>query len=245
MVARHPALEGHFDPDFRGWDLSYPDTLRAAEFIRELREFERTGDMPAFTIMRLPNDHTIGTQPGLPAPRAMVAENDLALGRVVDAVSHSRFWKDTAIFVIEDDAQNGSDHVDAHRTVALAISPYIRRGFVDHTLYDTASMLRTIELILGLSPMSQYDAAAYPMVACFTDRADFDPYVELRPSYPLDELNGKTAYGAVESMAMNFSREDATPEIRLNEIIWKSVRGERSEMPRPVHHRSAERDEEE
>jgi YVTN family beta-propeller protein len=245
MVAKHPALEGHFDPEFRGWDLSYPDTLRAAEFIRELREFERTGEMPAFTILRLPNDHTIGTRSGLPSPRAMVAENDLALGRVVDAVSHSMFWKDTAIFVIEDDAQNGSDHVDAHRTVALAISPYIRRGYVDHTLYDTASMLRTIELILGLAPMSQYDAAAYPMVACFTDRADLAPYTELRPLYPLDELNGQTAYGAKESLAMDFSREDATPEIRLNEIIWKSIRGAHSEMPRPVHHRSAARGEEE
>jgi YVTN family beta-propeller protein len=245
MVAQHPALESHFDPDFRGWDLSYPDTLRAAEFIRELREFERSGEMPAFTIMRLPNDHTIGTQPGLPSPSAMVAENDLALGRIVDAMSHSRFWKDTAIFVIEDDAQNGSDHVDAHRTVALAISPYIRRGYVDHTLYDTASMLRTIELILGIAPMSQYDAAAYPMVECFTDRPDLAPHVELRPSYRLDELNGKTAYGAEESMVMDFSREDATPEIRLNEIIWKSIRGERSEMPRPVHHRSAAHEDEE
>jgi DNA-binding beta-propeller fold protein YncE len=239
MVSRHPALEGRFDPSYRGWDLAYPDTLRAAEFIRELREFEQTGDMPAFSILRLPNNHTSGTTPGTLSPRAMVAGNDLALGRIVEAVSRSRFWKEAAIFVIEDDAQNGSDHVDAHRSTALVISPYIRRGYVDHTLHDTASMLRTMELILGIAPMSQYDAAAYPMVECFTGRANPAPYTELRPAYPLDEVNGKTAYGASESMAMDFTREDATPEIRLNEIIWKSIRGEDSEMPPPVHRRSA------
>ncbi|MHB9027544.1 MAG: beta-propeller fold lactonase family protein [Candidatus Latescibacterota bacterium] len=238
-VAKHPALEGHYDPLFRPWDLAYPDTLRAMEFIRELKEFERTGEMPEFTILRLPNDHTNGTSPGIATPRAMVAENDLALGMLVEAVSRSRFWKETAIFVIEDDAQNGSDHVDAHRTVALAISPYIRRGYADHTLYDTASMLRTMELILGLEPLSQYDAAAYPMVECFTDRANLTPYTTIRPLIPLDEVNSKTAWGARESLAMDFTREDATPEIPLNVIIWKSIRGERSEMPPPVHHRSS------
>ncbi len=238
-VAKHPALEQHYDPAFRAWDLDYPDTLRAAEFIRELGEFERSGDMPSFMIMRLPNDHTIGTQPGKLTPRAMVAQNDLALGMVVEAVSRSRFWKETAIFVIEDDAQNGSDHVDAHRSVALVISPYIRRGYVDHTLYDTASMLRTMELILGLGPMSQYDAEAFPFIASFTDKADMTPYTVIRPPVRLDELNGRSAYGAEESLAMNFSREDATPEIPLNVIIWKSIRGEKSEMPPPVHNRSA------
>jgi hypothetical protein len=172
----------------------------------------------------------------------MVADNDLALGRVVDAVSHSKFWKEIAIFVIEDDAQNGPDHVDAHRTVALAISPFIRRGSVDHTMYDTASMLRTIELILGLYPMSQYDAAAYPMVNCFTDKADYTPYNALIPSFPLDEKNSPSAYGGRECLAMNFGREDATPEIRLNEIIWKSIRGENSEMPKPISHRISHAD---
>ncbi|MBN1293886.1 MAG: beta-propeller fold lactonase family protein [Candidatus Latescibacteria bacterium] len=236
-VAQHSSLEGHFDPLFKPWDLSYPDTLRTEEFIRELHEFERNGELPNFIILRLPNDHTAGTNPGMSTPRAMVAENDIALGRIVEAVSNSRFWKDTAIFVIEDDAQNGPDHVDAHRTIAFAISPYIRRGIVDNTLYDTASMLRTMELILGLHPMSQYDAAAFPMVACFTDKADLTPYKSLYPKVPLDEVNTTMAYGAAESIAMDFSREDATPEIRLNEIIWKSIRGEESEMPRPINHR--------
>lgn len=245
VVVKHPALEGHYDPAFRPWDLSYPDTLRAAEFIRELREFEQKGDLPQLIIMRLPNNHTNGTNPGIPTPRAMVAENDLALGKVIEAVTHSRFWKDTAVFVLEDDAQNGPDHVDAHRSPALVVSPYIRRGYVDHTLYDTASMLRTMELILGLPPMSQYDTAAYPMVDCFTDRPDLTPHKALRPTVPLDEKNMATAYGAHDSMAMDFSREDATPEIRLNEIIWKSIRGENSEMPRPIHRRAPQAEEDE
>ena len=235
--ARHPALVGHFDPHFRPWDLDYPDTLRAEEFVRELRAFEETGEMPAFIILRLPNDHTIGTRPGKPTPRAMVADNDLALGRLVAAVTQSSFWKETAIFVVEDDAQNGPDHVDAHRSVALVISPYVKRHSVDHTMYDTVSMLRTIELILGLPPLSQYDAAAIPMARCFTDRPNLSPYQERRPTVPLDERNALTAYGAQESLAMDFSREDAAPEIRLNEIIWKSIKGPDSDMPRPVSHR--------
>lgn len=240
-VAKHPALENHYDPEFRAWDLDYSDTLRAAEFIRELREFERSGNMPSFMIMRLPNDHTIGTQPGKLTPKAMVAQNDLALGMVVEALTHSRFWKETAIFVVEDDAQNGSDHVDAHRSIALVISPYIKRGYVDHTLYDTASMLRTMELILGLGPMSQYDAEAFPFIASFTEKADMTPYTLIQPAVRLDEVNDRSAYGSRESLAMDFTIEDATPEIPLNVIIWKSIRGAHSEMPRPVHNRSSDR----
>jgi len=237
VVAKHPALEGNYDPNFRTWDLSYPDTLRAAEFIRELKGYERSCDFPNFIIMRLPNDHTDGTRPGSRTPRAMVADNDLALGRVVESISESRFWKETAIFIIEDDAQNGPDHVDSHRTIAFAVSPFIKRGMVDHTMYDTASMLRTIELILGVEPMSQYDAAAFPLAGCFTDDADMTPYKALRPDIPLDERNSVLSYGASETLAMDFSREDATPEILLNEIIWKSVRGADSEMPRPINRR--------
>ena len=237
LVAQHHALEGHFSSIFKGWDMTYPDTLRAESFITELKDFEKKGEFPRFTIMRLPNDHTAGTRPGASTPRAMVADNDIALGKVIEALSHSIFWPKMAIFVIEDDAQNGSDHVDAHRTIALAVSPYIRRGYVDNTLYDTVSILRTMELILGIPPMSQYDAAAYPLIASFTDKADLTPYTCLRPTVPLDEINSPMAYGASESLAMNFSVEDATPEIRLNEIIWKSIRGVDSEMPRPINNR--------
>ena len=233
-TARLPALKGHFDPEFRSFDTAYPDVQRAARFISELRRFEQEGDMPRLQIVRLPNDHTSGTSPGQPTPTAQVADNDLAFGQVVQAVSQSKFWPQTAIFVVEDDAQNGSDHVDAHRTIAFAISPYIRRGSVDSHLYSTSSMLRTIELILGLKPMSQFDAAALPMFASFQAEADLRPY-ELRPvDVDMNEKNSKTAWGADESRKMNFAREDAADDLRLNEIVWRSVRGAHSPMPAPV-----------
>src|SRR5262249_50362125 len=151
----------------------------------ELARFEKEGQMPQFIVLRLPNDHTVGTQPGKLTPTAMVADNDLALGRVVEAVSKSKFWKETAIFVLEDDAQNGSDHVDAHRTVALVISPYTKRGVVDSSLYSTTSMLRTIELILGLKPMSQFDAAARPMYYSFQEKPDQRTYQHAVPETDL------------------------------------------------------------
>src|SRR5207302_2457373 len=137
---------------------------------------EKAGEMPRLIILRLPNDHTYGTREGKPTPAAMVADNDHAFGMVVEAVSKSKFWKDTAIFVVEDDAQNGPDHVDAHRTIAFVISPYTKRGQVDSRLYSTSSMLRTIELILGLKPMSQFDAAALPMFASFQKEPDLRAY---------------------------------------------------------------------
>ncbi|NOY57991.1 MAG: bifunctional YncE family protein/alkaline phosphatase family protein [Calditrichaeota bacterium] len=230
-VTRMKTLKGHYDTKFRPWDLDYPDVLRAKEFIRELHQFEKTGDLPNLMIMRLPNDHTYGTRAGKHTPRSMVADNDLAVGMVFDALSHSKFWKETAIFVLEDDAQNGPDHVDAHRSVLLVASPYTRRGYVDHNMYDTASVLKTIELILGLPPMSQYDAAAFPLIPAFQDKPDFTPFVHLPNSYPMDKINSKLAYGAELSLAMNFSEEDETPEQELNEILWKAVKGVHSKMP--------------
>jgi len=224
-------LQGHFDPRFRPWDLDYMDIWRAREFIRELHEFEQNGDMPNLIIMRLPNDHTYGTQAGKHTPRSMVADNDLALGRVIDALSHSRFWKETAVFVLEDDAQNGPDHVDAHRSVLLAASPFLKRGFVDHNMYDTVSVLKTMELILGLPPMSQFDAAAFPLIPAFTDEPDFTPYDHLPNSYPLDNINTRTAYGADVSAQMDFSDEDEAPEQALNLVLWKSIKGVDSPMP--------------
>ena len=154
-----------------------PTVKRAERFLEELAGFEKKGEMPGWCILRLPNDHTSGTRPGKWTVTACVADNDLALGRMVEGLSKSRFWKEMAIFVIEDDAQNGSDHVDAHRTVALAISPYIKRHAVDSTMYSTSSMLRTMELILGLEPMTQFDAAARPMFNAFTSQPDFSPYL--------------------------------------------------------------------
>src|SRR5262249_53973038 len=155
--------------------------------------------------MSLGEDHTSGTRPGTYTPKACVASNDVALGRIVDAISHSSLWKEFAIFVIEDDAQNGSDHVDAHRTMGLVISPYTRRGYVDSTMYSTVSMLRTMELILGLPPLSQYDAAATPMSASFTTRPNLTPYTALPARMDLTALNTRAAYGAKESARMDFS----------------------------------------
>jgi phospholipase C len=227
------ALQGHFDPWFRGFDLNYPDSRRAERFISELKRFEREGDMPRLQIVRLPNDHTHGVTAGARTPTALVADNDAALGQLVEAVTHSRFWMNTAIFVIEDDAQNGPDHVDAHRTEALVVSPYTRHGAVDSTLYSTTSMLRTIELILGLQPMTQFDAAAAPMFNSFQPQADPMPYAALPAKVDLGVKNTAQAWGGEEKF--NFAREDANDDFKFNEVIWRSVRGNNDPMPAPVH----------
>src|SRR5262249_4064129 len=207
--ARVKALEEHFDPYFRSFDLDYADQKRADRFIEELKRFEKEGDMPRLQIMRLPNDHTAGTKSGQHTPIALVADNDLALGRVVEAVSHSKFWKDTAIFVVEDDAQNGPDHVDAHRTVALVISPYTKHSQVDSSLYSTTSMLRTMELILGLEPMSQFDAAARPMYNSFQPVPETRSFEHVPARVDISEKNQRTAWGADRSEKFDLSREDA------------------------------------
>jgi hypothetical protein len=219
------ALEGHVDPKFRSFDMRYPDQKRADRFIEELKRFEKEGGMPRLSILRLPNDHTAGTQVGMQTPRAYLADNDLALGRVVEAVSQSKFWKETAIFSIEDDAQNGPDHVDAHRTVALVLSPYTKRRHVDSTLYSTSSMLRTMELILGLKPMSQFDAAARPMYASFQAKPDLTPYKHVVPAVDREEKNRKDAPGAALSATFDMSKEDMADDLLFNEVIWHAVKG--------------------
>lgn len=228
------SLQGHFDPGFWGYDLDVTDQERADRFLHVLNEWNEKGEMPRLVILRLPNDHTSGTRVGKPTPQAYVADNDLALGRVVEALSQSRFWPRLAIFVVEDDAQNGSDHVDAHRTVAYAISPYVRRGVVDSTMYSTSSMLRTMELILGLDPMSQFDAAARPMWASFTGEPDLTPYKNRPARIDLNTLNTASAWGAEASEKLDLSREDAADDLVFNEIIWKAVKGADSPMPPPV-----------
>ncbi len=233
-TTKYKTLEGHFDPKYPSYDLTIPDVVRADRFLEVLKEFEAKGEMPRLITMRLPNDHTSGTRPGSPTVTAMVADNDLALGRVVEGLSRSRFWKELAIFVIEDDAQNGSDHVDAHRTVALAISPYIRKGTVDSTLYSTSSMLRTMELVLGLEPMSQFDAAARPMWAAFTDKADLAPYTARPARVDLNEKNTARTVGAAASLRLKLDKEDQADDLVFNEIIWKAVKGPDSVMPAPV-----------
>jgi DNA-binding beta-propeller fold protein YncE len=228
-----PGLAGLIAPAYAGWDLEITDNKRIDTWLQEFRQFERDGQLPQLSIVRLPNDHTSGTRPGAPTPRAMVAENDLALGRLVETISNSAYWKDSAIFVVEDDAQAGPDHVDSHRSVLLVASPFAKRITVDHTFYSTASVLRTIELILGLPPMSQYDAAATPMHAAFTGTSNLEAYRRLDPRVPLDERNASNAFGAIASLRMNFAEADRTPELQLNEIIWRSVKGAGSPMPPP------------
>jgi YVTN family beta-propeller protein len=226
------SLQGHFDPWFIGFDLNYSDDIRAERFISELKCFEKAGEMPRLQILRLPNDHTHGVTKGTLTPTAYVADNDAALGKVVEAVSRSKFWPTTAIFVVEDDAQNGPDHVDAHRTEALVISPYTRLHKVDSTMYSTSSMLRTMELILGLQPMTQFDAAATPMFNSFAPESNPEPYVALSAKVDLHATNTVAAWGT--NIKFDFAKEDAADDRLFNEVIWRSVKGNHQAMPAPV-----------
>lgn len=225
-------LRPHLCEGFIGFPINVPDVVRADVFLREFREFERNGNLPSFIIMLLPADHTMGTRPEYPTPRAMVADNDLALGRIIDAVSHSRFWPETCIFVIQDDPQSGWDHIDGHRTPAHCISPYTRRGAVITMLYTQLSILRSIELILGLTPMNQLDATATAMWDCFTEDPDLTPYTAEPNRIPLDEMNppktslqGSALRWCEESLAQNLDELDQADEDTLNRIIWHSVKG--------------------
>jgi|HubBroStandDraft_6_1064221.scaffolds.fasta_scaffold03601_5 YVTN family beta-propeller protein len=233
-------LVGHVAPDYLG--SRQRDTANVTVFLREFNEYEKNYDssdpekrFPNFVVMSMPEDHTVGTRPGGYTPQAMVANNDYAIGQLVDAVSHSRYWPNTAIFIIEDDGQDGPDHVDARRTVGLVLSPYVKRGVVDSTLYSTSSMVRSIELLLGLPPMSQYDAAAMPMYAAFGTTAEVTKFDVISPLIDVNVRNKKGDYGAEESRKMDFSDVDRAPMHVLNEIIWKSVKGASSPMPPPVH----------
>jgi len=228
-----PNLAGKEDPNFHGYDLRYREADRVAEWTREFEQFEANGNLPALEIMRLPNDHTSGTTPGRPTPQAYVAENDLAVGQVVDTVSHSKDWASTAIFITEDDAQNGPDHVDAHRTESLVISPYTQRPrpFVDHTLYSTSAMVRTIELILGMLPLSQFDANATPMWRLFHAGADLKPFNVLPETIGTSTTNTAASPGAALSATMSFDQEDQAPMDQLNQVIWQSVKGPDAPFP--------------
>jgi len=233
-------LLGHVSPGFKLPGMR--DTENVAVFFKELDAYEKNFDsknpqdrLPNYIVMSLPEDHTNGTRPGAFTPQAMVANADHAVGQLVERITKSPYWPQTAIFIIEDDAQNGPDHVDARRTVGLVVSPYTRRNFVDSTLYTTSSMLRTMELLLGLPPMTQYDAAAMPMYNAFGTATDLTPYKAIAPKIDVNAKNTVLAWGAKESMEMNLDEVDMAPMFALNEIIWKSVRGADSAMPLPVH----------
>lgn len=233
-------LLGHVSPKFKLPGMR--DTDNVQMFFQELDEYEKNYDsaeankrLPNLVIMSLPEDHTAGTRPGSFTPRAMVANADYAVGELVERITKSRYWPETAIFIIEDDAQNGPDHVDARRTTGLVVSPYTKRKFLDSTLYTTSAMLRTIELLLGLPPMTQYDAAALPMYNSFGTKPDLTPYQAVSPKIDVNEKNTQLAWGAKESLEMNLDEVDQAPMLALNEIIWKSVKGADSQMPLPVH----------
>lgn len=235
------SIYGHYTKEYAG-DIAVRDEEKVKIFLREFGEWEKNYDsadpdkrLPNLIVMRMLEDHTVGTRPGWNTPVAMVADNDYAIGQLVDAVTHSRYWPNTAIFIIEDDAQDGSDHVDARRTMGLALSPYVKRGIVDSTLYSTSSMLRSMELLLGLPPMSQYDAAAMPLFASFGTAPVVTPFDVLSPLVDVNEKNTTSSVGAKASSKMDFSTVDRAPMHALNEIIWKSVKGADSVMPSPVH----------
>lgn len=231
--AYHQTLEGHTCPRFPGYNLTITDAYRFEQWRIDFDSLLRLGEVPRLNIVRLPNDHTAGARAGRLTPAAMVADNDLAVGRLVEHISQSPIWQESVIFILEDDAQNGPDHVDAHRSICLVAGPHVRRGHVEHTMYSTSSVLRTIELILGLPAMSQYDAAATPLFACFTSAADDRPYTARPNNIDLQQRNPPDTRLSRLSSTINLNAEDQAPDLLFSEIIWKTVRGEGSEMPAP------------
>jgi len=233
------SLRPYLATNYVGWNLRIPDVIRAAQFIKELKEFEQKGTLPDFIFVCLPNDHTSGTRRRAPTPESMVADNDLAFGQIVDAVSHSKFWPQTCIFAIEDDPQSGWDHVSAYRTTAYVISPYTRRGAVVSTQYNQTSLLRTMELMLGLPPMNQFDATATPMFDCFSNSPDLTPFTAVTNNVPLDRMNPDPAAisdpllrkNAYVSGRLPLEKPDQCPDDLLNRILWHAVKGSAAPYP--------------
>jgi hypothetical protein len=220
------ALRPHLHPNYIGFPTLVSDQWRADQYLADLKAFEASGEMPALSILLLPNDHTTGTRPNYPTPRASVADNDLAFGRIVDALTRSRFWKETLILVIEDDSQLGTDHVDGHRTIAFCISPYTKRGAVVSEIYNHTSFIRTMGLVLGLPAMNRFDRTATPMTACFHDKADLAPYTHLPNRVPLDELNPPVAAlrGERKRLALACTKLDWSDVDRANaSVVARSV----------------------
>jgi hypothetical protein len=221
---RDPVLAKVTNPLYRGFDLDYPDVDRVKVFLNELAEYEKSGNMPRLIVMRLGNDHTSGTAAGKIAPLSAAADNDYAVGQLVEGVSKSRFWPATAIFVLEDDAQNGPDHVDSHRSPGFVISPWVKRHAVDSSMYNTTSMLRTMEFLLGLRPMTHFDAAARPMTAAFQGQANPAPYTAEKPRISLEERNPAATPAAARAAHLNFEEADENDDDELNDILWRAIR---------------------
>ncbi|MBC7919990.1 MAG: beta-propeller fold lactonase family protein [Ferruginibacter sp.] len=231
--ANIPALEGHYCPGFLSYYTKAKDTTRVNQWKRDFDSLVVAKAVPRFNSIRLGTDHTEGMAVGRPTPFACVSDNDLAVGMFVEHLSRSPVWKESAVFILEDDAQNGPDHVDAHRSTALVISPYTKRKHVDHTMYSTSGMLRTMELILGLPPMSQYDAAATPMWRSFTATPDPTPFRAVPSNVDLNEVNVASTKSARKSALLDFTDVDKIDDGLFNEILWKGIRGEEAEVPAP------------
>jgi hypothetical protein len=220
-------------PSSPGFDLTIKDQVRADVWIHDFDSLMTSNAVPQFSTLRISDDHTSGQKKGEFAPTAAVADNDLAVGRIVEHLSQSAIWKESVVFILEDDAQAGPDHIDAHRSPAYVAGPFVKRNKVIHSMYSTSGMLRTMELILGLPPMSQYDAAALPFYECFTSKPDARPY-QLKPAeIDIDRRNVAVNESSKRSELFNLAIEDKVPDRDLNEVIWKSVKGESSVMPAP------------
>jgi phospholipase C len=232
--ANIPVLKDHFCPYFIGWNMRVQDTLRFSQWKRDFDSLVAKNALPRLNTLRFPNDHTEGMTVGRPTPFAHVADNDLAIGMFIEHLSRSSVWKESVVFILEDDAQNGPDHVDAHRSTAYVAGPYVRRNYVDHTMYSTTSMLRTIELILGIPPMSQYDAAAEPMWRCFTSKPDLTAFTALPNNIDLSEKNTAVNELSRKSEQFNFAKVDAINDFQFNEVLWKGIKGINSPVPAPT-----------
>jgi YVTN family beta-propeller protein len=229
-ATRVAGLRPYIHPEVHYWPLLQSDQYRADKFIEEFNKFSREDRVPQLMILSLPCDHSEGMDPKYPTPRAMMADNDLALGRVVEAVSNSPHWKDTCIFVVEDDGQTAPDHVDGHRTVYMVLSPYVKRGYIDSTMYTQTNMFKSMELMLGIDPMNKFDATATPITECFTDTQDLTPYKARPNNIPLDErnpsaaqLNSTDRFWQEKTLELDWSHIDAPDPYWLNRIIWHSL----------------------
>jgi len=231
--ANIPALEGHMCPHFPGFDLTIKDQVRYKAWEHDFDSLISINKVPQFSSIRFSNDHTSGQKLGKIAPRAAVADNDLAVGKFLEHLSHSPVWNESVVFILEDDAQNGPDHIDAHRSPVFVAGPYVKRNMVNHTMYSTSGVLHTMELILGLPPMSQYDAAATPLYECFTNTPNFSPYNAKPANIDLNTKNVAINESSRKSAKFNFQHEDAVNDLELNRVVWKAVKGENSEMPAP------------
>jgi len=229
-----PVLKDHFCPYYTSWDQTVKDTTRFRQWKKDFDSLLAINKIPQLNTLRFINDHTVGLKLGGLSPAAQVADNDLAVGMFIEYLSKSKIWNESAVFILEDDAQNGPDHVDAHRTTAYLAGGFVKRNFVDHTAYSTSSMLRTIELILGLPPMSQYDAAATPMWRCFSDNADSAPFHSVGAHVDLNQKNLAVNHWQKMSETFDFSKEDRAPDWQLNEVLWFSQKGETIFYPAPV-----------